>query len=246
MNWLSGRVFRSTLRICALLLLQVATAEAAAESVLLQKVIDDQAIIVRSNGAVYLIEKGVGCLSLWRYEGRRVIVDSPGLFLGIGSKLILPDADQECRIWNSKQIDSRLSPSPTPPSALPRAPDRADDEFSFYDSRGRAAVYIELSDGLTFYLWPGEPVGYLDTDSIFGFNGKHLGWYHDGLVYDHEGGIVVAPAGALREPPAPAPLRSLKELKPLKGLKELKPFKPLFGRTWSEIPARVFFLMGLD
>ena len=32
---------------------------------------DDHGIIVRSNGDAYQIEKGVGCLSFSRYEGRK-------------------------------------------------------------------------------------------------------------------------------------------------------------------------------
>lgn len=30
-----------------------------------------------------LIEKGVGCLSLWRYEGKIVLITSSGIFLGV-------------------------------------------------------------------------------------------------------------------------------------------------------------------
>lgn len=79
---------------------------AATEFVTVVKVFsnDDQGIIVRSNGDAYQIEKGAGCPSFWRYEGRHVLVSSPGLFLGAGSKLILPDDNQECRIWDSKEI----------------------------------------------------------------------------------------------------------------------------------------------
>ena len=71
-------------------------------------------------------------------------------------------------------------------------------------------------------------------------------WYHEGIVYDHDGYVVVAPASAFRNPVGAAPPRGLKNLKPLKGLKELKPLKPLFGRSWSKLPARAFFFMGLD
>ena len=110
----------------ALLLLQALAFAASAEYVLVQKVIEDQAVIVRSNGATYLIDKGVGCLSLWRYEGRRVIVDSPRLFLGVGARLILPDADQQCRIWDSKQIDSPRSAPSVPAPTLPGSPSRVD------------------------------------------------------------------------------------------------------------------------
>ena len=135
---------------------------------------------------------------------------------------------------------------PAEPDRLPQLESRADDGFSFYDSRGRAAAYFEESNDLVVYLWSGEPVAYLDDESIFGFNGKHLGWYRDGLIYDNDGGIVVAPASAFRGAPGPSPQRSLKGLKPLKGLKELRPLKPLFSRAWSRMPARVFFLLGVE
>jgi hypothetical protein len=112
---------------------------------------------------------------------------------------------------------------------------------------GSILAFLLPSAGPCYYEhFVGEPVAYLVEDSIFGFNGKHLGWYHKGLVYDHDGGVVVAPAAAFRESVGPAPTRSLKQLKPLKGLKELKPLKPLFGTSWSTIPARVFFLLGAD
>jgi hypothetical protein len=111
---------------------------------------------------------------------------------------------------NVEQLKAPGSPSrsgtptqPARPDRFPQLEVRPDDEFSFYDSQGRAAAYFEPSGGLTAYLWSGEPVGYLDDESIFGFNGKHLGWYHDGLIYDHDGGIVVAPPSAFRESLSP-------------------------------------------
>jgi hypothetical protein len=146
----------------------------------------------------------------------------------------------------SPATPSRTPARPASPGLVPQLEPRIDDDFSFYDSQGRAAAYFETSGELVIYLWSGEPVAYLDGDSIFGFNGKHLGWYRDGLIYDHDGGILVAPASAFRDAPGPAPPRSLKGLKPLKGLKELKPLKPLFGRFWSKLPARVLFLSGVD
>jgi len=94
-------------------------AHAASEWVYLYKAMDDNAIVVRKNGDAYQIEKGVGCLSLWRFEGKAVLVTSPGLFLGVGSELILPDADQKCRIWDSSSlgsIEGLTAPSQSQPS----------------------------------------------------------------------------------------------------------------------------------
>ena len=88
--------------------------QAKIEQVYVAKIMsnDDKAIIVRSNGEAYLIEKGIGCISLWRYEGKNVLIHSPGIFLGIGSKLLIPENDQECRIWDSEDL-GYWSASPT-------------------------------------------------------------------------------------------------------------------------------------
>ena len=67
---------------------------------------DDKGIIARANGEEYLIEKGVGCLSFWRFEGKRVLVTYPGVFGGVGSRLVLPDVDQSCRIWSAEQLST--------------------------------------------------------------------------------------------------------------------------------------------
>jgi len=73
------------------------------EKVLVYKVLDfDSLIISRSNGQKWILEKGIGCLSLDFYEGRFVYIYSPGLFAGIGSKIFILERDQECRIWNSE------------------------------------------------------------------------------------------------------------------------------------------------
>lgn len=110
--------------------LAAAEAIAATESVRVTKAMDDKAIISRRNGESYLIEKGVGCLSLWRYEGKEILIVSPGLFLGVGSRLLIPEMDQECRIWNSEMLSGSTAPSlptafpvptaaPTPPRPAP-------------------------------------------------------------------------------------------------------------------------------
>ena len=63
----------------------------------------DNLLVVRSNGELWLIEEGVGCLSA--HEGRRALVVSGStLFGGVGSRLLLPDYNQECRIWNAEYV----------------------------------------------------------------------------------------------------------------------------------------------
>lgn len=95
---------------------------AANEFVTVVKVLsnDDHGILVRSNGDAYQIEKGLGCVSFWRYEGKQVLVSSTGSFLGVGSELILVDEDQKCRIWDSKEIGQLGVSSTEQPSNTPK------------------------------------------------------------------------------------------------------------------------------
>lgn len=122
----------------------------------------------------------------------------------------------------------------------------ARDEISLFDAKGRVVAY--MSDDLTIYLWGGKPVAYLDRDSsagfhVYGFSGKHLGWFVRGIVRDHDGNGVcgIEGTGGLTEL---EPLKGLKELKPLKGLKELPPLRPLLSLQWSSVPCRLLLLEG--
>lgn len=97
---------KTTLTALLLIALSVIKALAGAEYVTLVKVLenDNQGIVERRNGEQWLIEKGVGALSFWRFEGKQIVIHSPGIFCGIGAKVILPDVDQEARIWKAEPI----------------------------------------------------------------------------------------------------------------------------------------------
>lgn len=62
------------------------------------------ALIMRQNGEIYLIQYGVGVVSLPLYTGKIVYIYSPGFFAGIGSKIIIPEINQSAIIWNSQRI----------------------------------------------------------------------------------------------------------------------------------------------
>jgi hypothetical protein len=129
---------------------------------------------------------------------------------------------------------------------LSAQPALADDEVALFDGQGKATAYVVVEDDMTIYLWRGKPVAYLDADSsggfnVYGFNGKHLGWFLRGTIWDHVGGASCAVKEALRGT-QPEPLKSLKELKPLKSLKELAPLRPLLANSFGDTPCR--FLLG--
>lgn len=121
------------------------------------------------------------------------------------------------------------------------------DEIALYDAGGKATAYI--AEELTIYTWAGKPVAYLERDalgglSVYGFNGKHLGWLVGQVLHDHGGNAVGATAQAFVTPPAFAPFKGFKQFKPFKGLKELALLKPLMMNTWSDLSLQLFFLQG--
>jgi hypothetical protein len=200
---------------------------ADAERVVLRSVMKDQLVVVRKDGTAYVVEKGMGCLSVAQFEGRQVVIDSPGRFLGVGARLLLPEAEQDCQIWRARGVDA---------SAV--------NASAFFDSHAKAAARLDVADDATFYLVSGEPVAYVVEDSIFGFNGKHLGWLRNGLVFDRSGDIVAAPATAFQIALVMPASRAVTADKPPKKAPEQPPARPAFGTSWSKVPARAFFLAG--
>jgi hypothetical protein len=99
---------------------------------------------------------------------------------------------------------------------------------------------------MTVYLWDGKPVAYLTADNgggydVYGFNGKHLGWFVKGIIWDRGGSASCAVKEVLQTTQL-EPLKALKELKPLKMLKELVSLKPVFSNSFGDSPC--LFLLG--
>ena len=93
------------------------------------------------------------------------------------------------------------------------------DEITLYAASGKPIAYIADDDDSTIYLWSGKPVAYLKSEAVYGFNGKHLGWFVKGLIYNHDGEIVGATRSRLKVVPQLGPIKSIKGINPLKGLK---------------------------
>lgn len=123
-----------------------------------------------------------------------------------------------------------------------------EDETTLFGATGNAVAYI--AEDLTIYLWSGKPVAYLDQDDaggfhVYGFNGKHLGWFVRGVLRDQIGAAVGAVKEVFRSPPTGEAFKSFKEFKPFKSFKEFAPFRPTFSNEWSETPLKLFLLQGV-
>lgn len=121
-----------------------------------------------------------------------------------------------------------------------------DDEISLFDGAGKPVAYI--GEELTIYLWSGKPVAYLYSDSgkvhVYGFNGKHLGWFVKGVVRDHAGNAVGAVKEAFSSSVEYEPYKAYKQYKPYKSYREYAPYQPYLTRSWSDMPLRLFLIQG--
>ena len=122
----------------------------------------------------------------------------------------------------------------------------ADDEISLFNGYGKPVAYIAIDDELTIYLWSGKPVAYLDTDNdegyhVYGFNGKHIGWFVDGVIRDHKGNASCA-VKELMKSTEYEPYKSYKQYKPYKSYKQYAPYRPHFPNSFGEKPCQ--FLLG--
>ena len=120
-------------------------------------------------------------------------------------------------------------------------------EITLFDCDGQARAYIDANDNaMPIYLWSGEPVAYLKTSrdsgySVYGFNGKHLGWFEDGLIRDHDGYICGFIKGAVNKYTAYEPYKGYKQYLPYKSYTEYEPYKP-YKKPYFSTPPLVLLL----
>ena len=78
-------------------------------------------------------------------------------------------------------------------------------ELVFFDSQGQV-VALKADDDDVVFRWNGTPVAILDDEfvSVYGFDGRHLGWFGDGWIRDHDGACVYYTDEARGGPVRPA------------------------------------------
>jgi hypothetical protein len=125
-----------------------------------------------------------------------------------------------------------------------------DEEIAIFNSKGKAVAFLEVGEEQTIYMWSGKPVAYLFKEGgethIYGFNGKHLGWYEEGILYTHDGDAVGFIEGAMNLFTEFEPIKGFKRFKPSRSFKEFPPFKPFFSKYFSKTPLSLFLLEGAE
>jgi hypothetical protein len=106
-------------------------------------------------------------------------------------------------------------------------------ETTLFNKHGRPVAYL-ADDRKTIYTWDGRAVAYILEDKVYGWNGRHLGWFNDGTVFD----IFGLRAGFVRnKSPIPTqmePLKPEKRLKPVKNPRQVPVAKPVLCYGYSQ------------
>jgi hypothetical protein len=95
------------------------------------------------------------------------------------------------------------------------------------------------------YLYSGELVACLNRDSVYSSTGRHLGWFVDGWILDHDGNHVffsdIATGGPARPAKHASPGKAMRRSRPIQGAKEPKPPYPERKHAWSRFASEEFF-----
>ncbi len=115
--------------------------------------------------------------------------------------------------------------------------------MTLFDKEGNATAYFD-DDNETIFLWNGTPVAYLDINHIYGFNGKHLGWFEGGIVWNHQGERCGFNKRNLSVYAKFEPFKAFKKFKPFKSFKEFAPFKPSKKSKTTDVSFASFLKQG--
>ncbi len=109
---------------------------------------------------------------------------------------------------------------------------------TFHDNQGNPILYYKSSENV-FFDYAGNSKFYLKRDNlgdvnIYNFNGKHLGWYINGTLRDHQGRIMASETNKLLNVTYKMPpIKPVERIIPIKGVEELAPIKPLWNDQFS-------------
>ncbi len=115
--------------------------------------------------------------------------------------------------------------------------------ITLFDYQGEATAYIDTDHGMNIYVWDGKPVAYIEGSSIWGFNGTHLGWFKEGIIWDHDGYAVGFSEGSVGIVTKVEPEKGIRQIAPIKSIKGIKPIKPMHKEMRSRVPLSLFFFI---
>ncbi len=90
---------------------------------------------------------------------------------------------------------------------------------TLFNKKGDPVAFISDDYNETLYLTDGFPVAYLyNQNHVYGINGRHLGWWIEGILYNHDGeriGFISSTCPVpIGKEPVKAKRQSMDEIRP--------------------------------
>ncbi|WP_303708427.1 MULTISPECIES: 4-fold beta flower protein [Microbacterium] len=89
-----------------------------------------------------------------------------------------------------------------------------------YDSRGSVVAWFEDPDCVRDL--DGAVIGWLYDDAVHATNGRHVGYFNDGLFRDNDGDVVAWVDGA-----SGGPIKPIREIRPVQPIRHISPIRPI-------------------
>ncbi|WP_196888730.1 4-fold beta flower protein [Aureivirga sp. CE67] len=122
-------------------------------------------------------------------------------------------------------------------------------QITLYNKQDKPVAYIDYDEEVTIFLWNGTPVAFLEEDGddnlIYGFNGKFMGWYEEGAIYDEKGNVVGVQDREDKIRVKIEPIKGIQGITPIRPISlKFAPMKPIWSRYWSSTPLVDFLSFG--
>ena len=118
-------------------------------------------------------------------------------------------------------------------------------QTTLFDKNGEAVAYMTTDFDETIYLWEGPPVAYrYENQHIYGFNGRHIGWFIDEILYNNDGERVGFTAGTCPVDIAKEPVKAERHLKDKKSSRWSAPPLPNLSFKMSDQALMEFLIEG--
>ncbi|MHB8761557.1 MAG: 4-fold beta flower protein [Coriobacteriia bacterium] len=117
-------------------------------------------------------------------------------------------------------------------------------ETTLYDAAGQPVAYIAEDGELAVYLWSGEAVAYIDGEIVRGWNGRHLGFFVHGVLYDTAGRRTGAVADQCSCVMRAEPVKQPKRAKRVKFAPHAPSSFPSWSMAYSDEPLVAFLGRG--
>jgi len=99
-------------------------------------------------------------------------------------------------------------------------------ETTLYDAHRRPRIYISADGENNIYTWDGHAVACIDGEHVFGWRGRHIGWFIEGVLYDGKGLRIGFTAETFTVPTFPDPGKYAKYTKSRRYPKLPAPARP--------------------